>query len=400
MAARRLAQSVTQRLRPELLGRRFEDGGQRVQDLFHRLTATGDRTLGYAQQRLGSVSGLLESYSYERVLERGFVLVRDAHGKPVTAAADAHSGERVALRFHDGEVAATVSGAPAAPTPAPRAQDDARRISQRIAGVAAVRHHPIPPPLAVLVFAALAALASSATAAERVTLKGALVQGGLVEARVPPGTAVSVDGRPARLGPGHLPGRRGARGQGRRAGDRLSRRQARDDAGRREAPPVRHPAHRRPAGEDGDAAARAAGAHQGGGRDGARGAQARRRATGLPRPVRLAGHGADQRRLWQPAHPERRAARAALRRRHRRPGRHADPGARGRHRHAGGRSLLHRLDRDPGPWPRAELGVHAPGFDRGEAGPGAEEGRGAGQAGRHRPRHGSAPALGAQPVRD
>ncbi len=116
-AARRLAASVTQRLRPELLGRRFEDGEHRVQDLFRRLTATGDRTLGFAQQRLASVSGLLESYSYERVLERGFVLVRDAHGKPVTAAAEAKSGERVELRFHDGTVGATVGGAPTAPSP-------------------------------------------------------------------------------------------------------------------------------------------------------------------------------------------------------------------------------------------------------------------------------------------
>jgi exodeoxyribonuclease VII large subunit len=114
-AARRLAQSVTQRLRPELLNRRFEDGEHRVHDLFRRLTGTGDRTIDFHQQRLASVAGLLESYSYERVLERGFVLVRDAQGKPVTAAADARSGERVALRFHDGEVAATVSGAPTTP---------------------------------------------------------------------------------------------------------------------------------------------------------------------------------------------------------------------------------------------------------------------------------------------
>lgn len=44
-------------------------------------------------------------------------------------------------------------------------------------------------------------LAVPALAAERVTFKGTLVQGGLVQGQVPPGTAVRVDGRPARVSP-------------------------------------------------------------------------------------------------------------------------------------------------------------------------------------------------------
>jgi len=44
-------------------------------------------------------------------------------------------------------------------------------------------------------------LAAPAFAADRVTVKGMLVQGGLVEARVPPGTTVAVDGRSARVSP-------------------------------------------------------------------------------------------------------------------------------------------------------------------------------------------------------
>ena len=57
--------------------------------------------------RLGQ---LLESYSYERVLDRGFALVRDEAGTPVTRAADIRSGDKLSLRFADGERGATADG--------------------------------------------------------------------------------------------------------------------------------------------------------------------------------------------------------------------------------------------------------------------------------------------------
>lgn len=44
-------------------------------------------------------------------------------------------------------------------------------------------------------------LATPAIAAERVTFDGALVQGGLMQARVLPGSTVAVDGRPVRVSP-------------------------------------------------------------------------------------------------------------------------------------------------------------------------------------------------------
>ncbi len=48
---------------------------------------------------------------------------------------------------------------------------------------------------------ALVLLAAPASAADRVTFKGALVQGGLVEGRAPRGSAVSIDGKSARVSP-------------------------------------------------------------------------------------------------------------------------------------------------------------------------------------------------------
>jgi exodeoxyribonuclease VII large subunit len=67
---------------------------------------------GHALEALGR---LLESYSYDQVLKRGFALVRNAAGEPVVAAAAVPAGERLRLQFHDGEVAATAAGQPASP---------------------------------------------------------------------------------------------------------------------------------------------------------------------------------------------------------------------------------------------------------------------------------------------
>jgi exodeoxyribonuclease VII large subunit len=63
-------------------------------------------------QVLESLGRLLESYSYDQVLKRGFALVRNAKGEPVLAAAAVPSGERLRLQFHDGEVGATAAGTP------------------------------------------------------------------------------------------------------------------------------------------------------------------------------------------------------------------------------------------------------------------------------------------------
>lgn len=73
-------------------------------------------------QRLENLSGLLESYSYKGVLERGFVMVRDSTGVPLTEAGMLAPGDNISLAFKDdGRAEAmvssvgTVGGAPPAP---------------------------------------------------------------------------------------------------------------------------------------------------------------------------------------------------------------------------------------------------------------------------------------------
>ncbi|HXV23792.1 MAG TPA: exodeoxyribonuclease VII large subunit [Alphaproteobacteria bacterium] len=86
----RSSERIADRLRPELALRLVEG----------------------AQSHLHRLAGLLESFSYERVLERGFVLVCDAEGGPVTSAAAVSSGMGLRLRFRDGERHAVATDGP------------------------------------------------------------------------------------------------------------------------------------------------------------------------------------------------------------------------------------------------------------------------------------------------
>jgi len=63
-----------------------------------------------AWARLAGASAGLEALSYTRVLERGFALVSDAAGHPITTASAIKPGDRLRLRLADGEVRATADG--------------------------------------------------------------------------------------------------------------------------------------------------------------------------------------------------------------------------------------------------------------------------------------------------
>ncbi|WP_272910973.1 exodeoxyribonuclease VII large subunit, partial [Falsiroseomonas oryziterrae] len=60
--------------------------------------------------RLDGLSRQLEALSYNAVLARGFALVRDAVGEPLTRAAAVAPGARLSIAFADGAVAATAEG--------------------------------------------------------------------------------------------------------------------------------------------------------------------------------------------------------------------------------------------------------------------------------------------------
>ena len=71
--------------------------------------------LARARERLDGLGFLLESLSYERVLGRGFALVRNAAGNAVTSAAGVAPGAALEIEFADGRLRATAEGGPEPP---------------------------------------------------------------------------------------------------------------------------------------------------------------------------------------------------------------------------------------------------------------------------------------------
>ena len=94
------------------------EGARQLGDYAPRLARAAGRRADEEAKRLGQFTSLLESYSFHRVLERGYAVVRDSKGLPVTAAAAALPGQQVALQFHDDSVGAVIAGkAPATKKP-------------------------------------------------------------------------------------------------------------------------------------------------------------------------------------------------------------------------------------------------------------------------------------------
>ena len=53
---------------------------------------------------------MLESYSYEGVLERGYAIVRDGKGNPIARAQSLKPGQALGIQFADGNVDAVAAG--------------------------------------------------------------------------------------------------------------------------------------------------------------------------------------------------------------------------------------------------------------------------------------------------
>jgi exodeoxyribonuclease VII large subunit len=91
-------------LRPQMLARDIAKATERITELQHRLDAAGKRYLERHAEKLSHLVAMLESVNYQKVLERGFALVRDAEGKLVTSATQAKKSEGLSLTFKDGNL--------------------------------------------------------------------------------------------------------------------------------------------------------------------------------------------------------------------------------------------------------------------------------------------------------
>ena len=115
--ARDLA-GLGQRLSLDELGERLPRHQATLTDFSTRAAHAFDGRLAKARDRLKNAGSLLQSYSYQGTLARGFALVRDERGRPVASAAAAANETRVEIEFADGRTPALItSDGPVKPKP-------------------------------------------------------------------------------------------------------------------------------------------------------------------------------------------------------------------------------------------------------------------------------------------
>ena len=107
-------------LRPAVLQR--EVAGFREQFAARAARLERERAQIFADHRrtLDNFGKLLESMSYQRVLERGYAVVRTLAGQPITRRAAAEPGMAVEIEFQDGRQQARLGSADTDPEPLAR----------------------------------------------------------------------------------------------------------------------------------------------------------------------------------------------------------------------------------------------------------------------------------------
>ena len=98
---------LSAKLSPQNLTRQVKDAAKIVSGMGERLTQTQQKILRERSVKLQNLSALLESLSFERVLERGYAVVLDGKGDIISSAAKTTTGQKIKIRFKDGEVKAT-----------------------------------------------------------------------------------------------------------------------------------------------------------------------------------------------------------------------------------------------------------------------------------------------------
>ena len=86
------------------LERLIGNSSQRLDDWTERLENTFPNYVMRKKTDVKQLAELLESYSFKKILNRGFSLVKDTKGNPVTTASKAVTGDKWQVEFKDGAV--------------------------------------------------------------------------------------------------------------------------------------------------------------------------------------------------------------------------------------------------------------------------------------------------------
>ena len=90
---------VEGKLSTQLIRFRIADGKKRLTGLTERSMSAERRHLSDLARRLDGMGKLLQSYSYQGVLERGYAVVRGPDGKPLRGSAGRKAGEALSVEF-------------------------------------------------------------------------------------------------------------------------------------------------------------------------------------------------------------------------------------------------------------------------------------------------------------
>jgi exodeoxyribonuclease VII large subunit len=116
---------------------RLAGGIGRLAELAFRAEQALAARVAEKRRRLDGQAQLLSSLSYQRVLQRGFALIRDEAGRTVRSVEMVTTGERLDIEVADGRLAANVTGTTSAATqgppvpPGPKAPSEARPAGSR-----------------------------------------------------------------------------------------------------------------------------------------------------------------------------------------------------------------------------------------------------------------------------
>ena len=110
-------EALARQVRTTPLQNKIEHGNSELERLQRTLLTRIDSYTEARNTRLERSSRLLSSLSYKGVLERGYAVIRDEKGKPLTGVSKVKSTQKLSIEMQDGHLD-VISGSPAAEKPA------------------------------------------------------------------------------------------------------------------------------------------------------------------------------------------------------------------------------------------------------------------------------------------
>lgn len=125
-AYERITSRLSHRGLANMIGRNHE----RLEGFARRTRVAFTNRVSSTNAKLEQADRMLSSLSYKRVLDRGYAVVRDMNGKPVSSATEIKSGDSFHAELKDGKIAAVAAGAsqadaaPVKPKSKPKPQNE------------------------------------------------------------------------------------------------------------------------------------------------------------------------------------------------------------------------------------------------------------------------------------